>query len=270
MPAGRFVLRALAAQPQQPGAELILPDEIARQARDVLRLRPGDSLALLDGIGGEYPATIEQLARREAHVILGPRREGLPSPRPPLTLCIGMLKAAKLELILQKGVELGVAVFQPLLTERSVSLAEEFSASKRRRYETIIAEALEQCGGSWLPDLREPQPLGAALAAIPADTLALIPWERTPDQPLAATLRSQRARLNIAGVWLFIGPEGGFSAAEVELAQRHGALPVTLGRRILRAETAALVAATLALEALGALDSGPDAYYSGREKMNHI
>src|SRR5512146_885028 len=109
MPASRFVLRALAERAPMPGAEWALPDDIARQARDVLRLRPGDAIYLLDGAGGEYVATIAQVSRREVTVEAGPRREGLANPEPPVTLCLGMLKAARLELVLQKGTELGVA-----------------------------------------------------------------------------------------------------------------------------------------------------------------
>jgi 16S rRNA (uracil1498-N3)-methyltransferase len=256
MPDGRFVLRALAESAPIPGAEMALPDDIARQARDVLRLGPGDAISLLDGAGGEYEAMITAISRREVSVEIGPRRAGLANPEPPITLCLGMLKAARLEMALQKGTELGVAAFQPLVTERSVAVADELSEAKRRRYERILAEALEQCGGAWLPELREPLPLAAALTAVPPDALALIPWEAAAGQPLAAMLRREREMRPIAGVWLFIGPEGGFSAAEVALAERHGARAVTLGRRILRAETAALVAATLALDALGALDAG--------------
>lgn len=260
MPAGRFVMQGLATSAPPPGATLRLPDEIARQARDVLRLRPGDSLTLLDGVGGVYLAAIHEVTRREVSVELGPRAEGPANPAPPVTLCLGMLKTARLELALQKGTELGVAAFQPLLTERSVALAEELSAAKRLRYERILVEALEQCGGAWLPELREPLTLEAAFAAIPPGVVALIPWEEVGARPLRAMLQQEVARRGndaVAGVWLFIGPEGGFSAGEVTLAERHGARAVTLGPRVLRAETAALVAAALALEALGALDTGP-------------
>ena len=257
MPAGRFVLRALAESAPLPGAELSLPDDIARQTRDVLRLRPGDAIDLLDGAGGVYAAKITDVTRREVIVELRPRRAGLANPSPAITLCIGILKASRLEMVLQKGTELGVATFQPLVTERSVALADELSEAKRRRYEHILAEALEQCGGAELPVLREPLSLAAALAAIPPGAIPLIPWEGATGQPLGAALRRERDAQPFEGVWLFIGPEGGFSPAEVALAARHGARAVTLGRRILRAETAAMVAATLALDALGALDMGP-------------
>lgn len=258
MPAGRFVLRALAETAPLPDAELTLPEDIARQTRDVLRLRAGDEIQLLDGVGGEYAAKIAAVSRREVVVVAGPRQDGLANPAPPVTLCLGMLKATRLELALQKGTELGVAAFQPLVTERSVTLADELSEAKRRRYERILAEALEQCGGAWLPALREPLSLAAALAAVPPGAIALIPWEEARGMSLRAALEKESMAPPAAGVWLFIGPEGGFSAAEVALAVRLGARAVTLGRRILRAETAALVSATLTLDALGALAVGPD------------
>lgn len=249
-----------------PGVELALPDEIAHQARDVLRLGPGAALRLLDGVGGEYAATIIQATRRAVTVRVGVRAEGLAQPSVRLTLCLGLLKAARFEWALQKGTELGVAVFQPLLTERAVAATEEFGAAKRRRYERILAEALEQCGGAWLPTLEAPRTLADALGSAPAGVIALIPWEGEAVAPLRETLAREAAHhrerdaaeLHAATqVWLAIGPEGGFSAGEVALARAAGALPVTLGPRILRAETAAIVAAALALDTLGALRAGP-------------
>jgi 16S rRNA (uracil1498-N3)-methyltransferase len=153
-----------------------------------------------------------------------------------------------------------VATFQPLLTERAVAATEEFGAAKRRRYERILAEALEQCGGAWVPTLAAPRTLAEALASASVSAIILIPWEAESAAPLTATLAREAARREGAAnpaVWLCIGPEGGFSAREVALAQEAGALPVTLGPRILRAETAAIVAAALALDALGELSSGP-------------
>ncbi len=252
MPAGRFLLSSDALV---PGAEITLPDDIAHQARDVLRLRVGESLQLLDGTGGVYAAELTQISRREVVVRIGPREAGPPPLRVRLTLCLGLLKATRFEFALQKGTELGVASFQPLLTERAVAAAEELSPAKRRRYERIIAEALEQSGGAWQPDLAAPRTLADALAAAPSNAIKLIPWEEAAAAPLISALA---ATPRATEVWLFIGPEGGFSAAEVHAAQAAGALPVTLGPRILRAETAAIVASALALGALGALDSAPE------------
>lgn len=263
MPAGRFLLRG---ETLKAGSELTLPDDIAHQARDVLRMGAGDVLWLLDGVGGEFPAEVAQVSRRSVSVRLGPRRDREPPPAIHLTLCLGLLKAARFEWALQKGTELGVTTFQPLLTERAVAATEEFGAAKRRRYERIIAEALEQCGGAWLPELAAPRMLPEALASAPDGALLLIPWEEEAAAPLSETLRREAERRRDDGtaaahaapdVWLIIGPEGGFSSGEVDRARAAGALPATLGPRILRAETAAVVATALALDALGALRAGP-------------
>ena len=186
---------------------------------------------------------------------LGAREEGLPDPPVRVTLCLGMLKAAKFEVALQKCTELGVAAFVPLLTERAVR--DEVSEAKRRRWRGILAEAMEQCGGSRLPELVAPQSLSQALSELPPGVIALFPWEQTRELSLRAALEeavSQAGAVErISEVRLFIGPEGGFSPGEAALAERSGARLVTLGRRILRAETAAIVASALTLDALGAL-----------------
>lgn len=252
MGAGRFIVEGV---PLAAGGELVLPTELAHQARDVLRLVPGDTLRLLDGGGGEYTATLLVVDRKQVVVRLGEHGEGTAEPPVRVVLCQGMLKAAKYETILQKCTELGVAAFVPLLTERAVAAVNEATDSKRHRWRKIVAEAVEQCGGSRLPELEPPRPLMHALAALPAGTIALIPWEGEHATSLRTALERAIAGIgglhNISEVRLFIGPEGGFSAGEIALAQRHGAIPVTLGQRILRAETAAIVASALALDALG-------------------
>ena len=253
MPAGRFIADEL---PLAPAAVLDLPDALAHQARDVLRLGVGGTLTLLDGRGGEYVAEIVALERRRVAVRLGERVSVAGATEPPvrLVLCQGMLKAAKYETVVQKGTELGVAAFVPLLTERAVAATEEASAGKRARWRKIAAEAVEQCGGSRLPALEAPRPLLHALAGMPPGAIALIPWEGEHATPLRSALEQAVAATggiaHIPEVRLFIGPEGGFSAGEIALAQRHGVIPVTLGPRILRAETAAIVASALALDAL--------------------
>jgi len=255
MPAGRFIALDMAPA---AGAEIELPAEIAHQVRDVLRLTAGDSIRLLDGRGGEYAAAIVEVARRRVVVRPGEREEARGAEPPArVVLCQGILKAAKFELVLQKCTELGVAAFVPLLTERTVAAADEVGEAKRRRWRMIAAEAVEQCGGSRLPELGAPRALARALAETPAGGVALFPWEEARGTTVRAALAEAVAAAGGVGrvpeVRLFVGPEGGFSAGEAALAERSGARPVTLGPRILRAETAAIVAAALALDALGAL-----------------
>jgi 16S rRNA (uracil1498-N3)-methyltransferase len=253
MPAGRFLLLET---PLAEDTEVELPPEVAHQARDVLRLGVGGTITLLDGTGGEYPAQVIEVSRKRVLVRLGAREDGLPDPLVHVTLCLGMLKVAKFEVALQKCTELGVAAFVPLLTERAVR--DEVSEVKRRRWRGILAEAVEQCGGSHLPELVAPQSLAQALSDLPPGVIALFPWEQTRELSLRAALEeavSQAGAVErISEVRLFIGPEGGFSRTEAALAERHGARLVTLGRRILRAETAAIVASAVALDTLGALE----------------
>jgi 16S rRNA (uracil1498-N3)-methyltransferase len=206
MPAGRFYVEGIALA---ASAELAQPDEVAHQARDVLRLAPGDTLALLDGAGGEYPATIVTMDRKHVVVQLRAREEGTAEPPVRVVLLQGMLKAAKLELVLQKCTELGVAAFVPLLTERAVAAAEEAGEGKRRRWARIVAEAMEQCGGARLPELHAPQPLTHALADAPPVALVLIPWEEERHTTLRLAVEEhRRAHGAPSEVRLFIGPEG--------------------------------------------------------------
>jgi 16S rRNA (uracil1498-N3)-methyltransferase len=254
MPAGRFVLLGV---PLSPSAEIELPPDVAHQVRDVLRLTPGAAIDLLDGRGMEYPSAVLEVGRKGVRVRVGEPRRGRAEPSVRLVLCLGMLKAAKFEWVLQKGTELGVAAFVPLLCERAVAATEAMGEAKRRRWERILVEAVEQCGGARVPELSQPRPLMHLLASVPPGAVALMPWEEEAAAHLRATLQSAvddaGGIQHVPEVRLFIGPEGGFSSGEVALARRHGALPVTLGPRILRAETAALAAVTLALDALDAL-----------------
>jgi 16S rRNA (uracil1498-N3)-methyltransferase len=260
MPAERFVVPA---DLLTVGGELELPHDVAHQARDVLRLGPGAALALLDGAGGEWPATITTVSRAGVHVWLAERQDCIAEPRTRVILCLGVLKAAKLEWALQKGTELGVAAFVPLLCERAVAGAQELGAAKRERWRRILVEATEQCGRARVPHLGEPCSLAQAFARLPADALALMPWEEEhatslraalATTPVASSDRAARDDAPDPAVYLFIGPEGGFSSGEVALARRHDAITVTLGPRILRAETAALTAVALVMEACGELE----------------
>ena len=258
MPAGRFVLLDT---PLTARSELDLPADVAHQVRDVLRLAPGGVIHLLDGRSATYPAEVVAVERRRVVVRLGERQEPQEEFPCRVTLALGMLKAAKFEWVLQKATELGVAAIEPLVTERAVAASEMTGETRRRRWQRILAEAVEQCGGDRMPALGAPHSLARALEQLPAGAIALFPWEAAEAAPLRATLTEA---ITVAGglpavsdVSIFIGPEGGFSAAEAALAKRYGALHVTLGARILRAETAALVAVALTLDALGALDAAP-------------
>ncbi len=268
MSAGRFfVAPAVLAEPER----VLLPPAIANQARNVLRLRAGDTLTLLDGTGMAYTLALTEVGRDQVQGRIAARTLVASEPRRQVSLYQGLLKAAKFEWIIQKGTEIGLSTIVPVHCARSIVGADEVSAAKRARWRTIATEAAEQSDRGRVPEVREPVKFADALAALPPDAVALLAHAgevaHAGDVATGASLglcgkhiAPARNRnpfglevVHDATVHLFIGPEGGFAPEEVALAQEHGVRLVTLGPRILRAETAALVAATLALAALGEL-----------------
>ncbi|GAC1407039.1 MAG: RsmE family RNA methyltransferase [Ktedonobacteraceae bacterium] len=220
------------------GGTLLLPEKLAHQVRDVLHLHNGEQIVLLDNSGDEFVALVTRTERKIVAVQVVERHTGPREPSVGIMLCQGLLKSARFEWILEKGTELGVTVFAPVLCHRSTAGLEEAGPSKIQRWQRIIQEATEQCGRSRLPSLLPIRPLTHVLEHIPSDALALMPWEEEHNQSLRNALRSFKSSHSM--VVLFIGSEGGLMADEVQQAQRHGVQSVTLGQRILRAETAAL------------------------------
>lgn len=241
----RFFVGELALRSLDAGATLSLPEAVARQMRSVLRIAIGEQIALFDNSGDELVAAVTASSRNSVDVEIVERRVGEKESPVRIMLCQGLLKSARFEWVLEKGTELGVSVFAPVLCRRSLSGLEEAGPAKIQRWQRIIQEATEQCGRSRIPELLPIRPLISAFNAIPPGALALIPWEEEHTQTLHSALQAARIQSIAAGskditVVLFIGPEGGLMAEEVTLARQHGVTPVTLGSRILRAETAAL------------------------------
>jgi 16S rRNA (uracil1498-N3)-methyltransferase len=226
---------------------ITLPEPVAHQVRDVLRLGIGEQLALLDNSGDELLCAIAKSQRSGVEVQALERRQGQREPPVCVTLYQGLLKSARFEWILEKGTELGVTTFAPLLCRRSMAGLEDAGVAKQRRWQRIIQEAAEQCGRARLPILLPVQTLAHAMNDLKPGALALMLWEEERECSLCDALRdavthgtdTQPDALTVA---LFIGPEGGLTAEEVILARGHGVQVVTLGPRILRAETAALAA----------------------------
>lgn len=227
---------------------LTLPEKLSHQIKDVLHLTIGEQLILLDNSGDEVLCSIVKSGRAGIEVELLKRYAGKSEPAIRIILCQGLLKSARFEWILEKGTELGITTFSPVLCRRSMSGLEDAGANKIQRWQRIVQEATEQCGRARMPELLPIRSLAHALAHIPSDALALIPWEEEHEVSLRDALNNAIPRDETTNpapltVVLFIGPEGGLLDEEVELARSYGVLPVTLGPRILRAETAALVAA---------------------------
>jgi 16S rRNA (uracil1498-N3)-methyltransferase len=232
---------------QLDGPRLTLTGPEHRHVGRVLRARPGDTLTLFDGTGGEVEATVLRVERTETELALGTRR-AVAGPAVSLTLLCAVPRGPRMDLLVQKTSELGVARIVPVVTERSVARPDA-DAGKRGRWEKIAREAARQCGRADLPIVDPPVALEVALAApvLPARRLALFEGEK---------MRSLRAALvgtEPAATALLVGPEGGFAPAELALARAAGFEAVGLGDRILRVETAAIVAVALVASAYGML-----------------
>jgi 16S rRNA (uracil1498-N3)-methyltransferase len=233
--------------PQQfSGDRVSLPEDIAHQIRNVLRLRPGAAILVLDNSGAEYEVLLRQVDKQQ---VVGEAVAKRPSPNEPavqLTLYQALMKRDKFEWVLQKGTEIGVSQFVPLVTQRSLVQDVDIKTNKQARWHKILTEAAEQSRRGRIPELHPPQTLAEALAAHPPQP-GLIAWEEEVGLGLREALGGGERPSHIS---LFIGPEGGFAAEEVKAAPAAGVRAITLGRRILRAETAALVAAALVLHEL--------------------
>lgn len=230
-----------------------LDGAVAHQLANVLRARPGDEIAVLDGSGWEHTVTLEQISARE---VLGRVTERVPSagePEVEITLYQAVLKADRFEFVLQRGTELGVAMFVPVFCERSIptNRGGEWPGKRLQRWERIVSEAAEQSHRGKVPVLRAPVDFSGACDT--AEGLALIPWEEERETGLRATLARWKQDGTGRVVSLFIGPEGGFTAVEIEGARGKGVVPVTLGRRIFRAETAAITAVAAVMYECGEL-----------------
>lgn len=248
------------------GTHVALRGDVAHQVHSVLRMRPGERVVVLDDSGWEYEVELTRVGRDAALGTILDRRPAAGEPRIRITLYQSLLKRDNLEWVLQKCTEIGVAEFVPVVSRRTiVNNPADVKAGKLERWRRIIAEAAEQSRRGRLPVLHEALTfeeaitnVGARLALAPPTgkfDLALIPWEKEQSAGLHASLAAMKpGHRDPVSLALFIGPEGGFAEEEIALAREHGALAVTLGPRILRAETAAVVAVSLILYELGELE----------------
>jgi len=218
----------------------------ARQMTRVLRLRDGDEVVALDGVGRQVVARLVVEGRQARGEITGEPDDACREPARRVTLLVAPPKGDRWKWLLQKGTEIGVARFVPLVARYS----QPGTAVVKPRHREIVREATEQCRRLLVPTIADPRPFGAALdAAVHAPNAStVLLWEGRPEEDLAAALGPGHARAGVGGdVHLVVGPEGGFHPDEVALARRLGVPLAGLGPLILRTETAALAAATLAL-----------------------
>lgn len=239
-----FIDRSLAA-----GEEIELPAELAQRLHRVLRLRPGEHIVLLNGGSQEFESEILALSARSGTARVLAAQPALAEPRIQVTLYQSLIRENRFELVLEKATELGVAAIVPVLAARTVVRTDERSSARRERWRRILIEAAEQSERAGPPTLGEPIDLTAALNI--ATGAIIFPWEEERERRLNQALASLPD--DAAALSLFIGPEGGFEVGEVEAARAAGAQVVTLGHRVLRAETAAIATVSVVMHALGEL-----------------
>ncbi len=230
-----------------------LSAEQAHQVCHVLRLKAGDGIVVLDNAGNEYEVELTASGKREAVGRIVARRQATGEPTVQITLFQGLLARDKFEWVLQKGTEVGVSRFVPVQTERTLLRARQIDPKKLDRWQRIVTEAAEQSHRGRVPQIEPAIAFAQALSRLGEFDRALIAatsgQAKTLSEALAASGRP------LASVAVLIGPEGGFSDEETAQAHESGVIPVSLGPRILRTETAAIIAPALVLFALGQMGS---------------
>lgn len=226
--------------------EAVITGGDVNHIRNVLRMRPGDKVMVSDGKERDYCCRLKEIGcdRVIADILEEkPAETELPAR---LYLFQGLPKSDKMELIIQKATELGVYEVVPVVTGRTVVRLDEKKAQKKTaRWNAIAESAAKQSGRSRIPRVREAMIFSEALASAGELDVLLIPYEKA--EGMEATRQVIEGIRPGQSVGIFIGPEGGFEEAEVEQAVALGAAPVTLGRRILRTETAGFVMLSMLL-----------------------
>jgi len=229
----------------EPGSIFRLTGEESKYIARVLRLVEGETVIISSPTGPEYLTTIAAIEKKSVllkveNIDETDRESGLD-----ITLCQSLPKSKKMDLIIQKCTELGVRSFVPFTSSRSVSRPDgREGAEKVKRWEKIALEACRQCGRRFIPPVESVIKFDDLLrgmgGAHSEKTLRLIPWESEDNMGLR-----QLAHSEVEKVILLIGPEGGFSNEEVDRAKEAGFIPVSLGKRLLRTETAGLAAVSM-------------------------
>ncbi len=229
------------------GETVALRDADARKIAVVLRMRDGASIELIDSSGNAYAATIE-VQRTNVSATLGAALEQAGEDECTLVLAQGIPKGQKMDYVVEKATELGVARIVPLVTERSIADA---SPAKLERWRRLARTAAAQSGRVRPAEVEPALDWAEFCAQIPRFDCAIVPWERAERTPLRERLASLVA--GARSIAIAIGPEGGFDERETELAAAAGATIVSLGARVLRTETAGLVVCSVVRYALGEL-----------------
>jgi 16S rRNA (uracil1498-N3)-methyltransferase len=224
------------------GETLRLDGREAHHALHVLRLKHGELVTVLDGVGNEFMGTVEDYARNIVTLSVS-LKNFIPPPPCSVTLLQAVPKGKIIESIIQKSVELGARRIVPILSERVVTqLDGEDAENKRDKWQNVAIEAIKQCGAAWLPKVEAPLTMPQFLTRNEKFDLALVgslQKERRHPREVFSEFETKHGRLpQSVGVW--IGPEGDFTLDELQAIQNSGASPISLGNLVLRVETAAI------------------------------
>lgn len=251
MSAHRFFL--IATLPDDPSAALPLSEADARHALRVLRIEAGEIVELVEPDGVVWRVRVTHAG---AGVLAGERVERLADATgggPRVTLFQGVAKGEKMDAIVRQATEVGAEAIVPLFTSRTVvKLVGRKAAEKVERWQRVAKAAAEQSHAARVPEVAPPVDVAQARELLGAYDVAVVLWEECRERSLSEALAPVATHAD-ARVALLVGPEGGFSAEEVAAFEAAGAVAASLGPRILRTETAAVVALALAMHALGEL-----------------
>ncbi len=225
------------------------PAEVSAQITRVLRLEVWDVVVVLDDLGSAFEVQLESLSAKECQGKVIRQYPAENEPSTALVLLVCLTQREKFEWILQKGTELGVSAFMPVITSRTLIQKIEEVSQKTERWQRILKEAAEQCERGRVPKLLLPMQLKNALLQESAQLNLVL----NVDEAHLGLKQALNQAPTASSIRLLIGPEGGFSSEEIALAQKADYASVTLGPRILRMETAAIVAAAVVMTEKGEL-----------------
>jgi 16S rRNA (uracil1498-N3)-methyltransferase len=211
----------------------------------VRRCKKGSVISLFDGTGKTYLGKIEDISKDKITGIMIKEQQADPL-KARVTLFNSVPKGERFDWLIEKTAELGISRVVPMICSRSI--IKEISDSKISRWRRLSESACQQCSRPDVMDIGQPAEFAASLGAIKPDELSIIGWESEGLGTLKKALK-QKSKFNRVNI--FIGPEGGFEPREIEVAKDKGVVPVSLGNRILRVETAGIVASILVLNAYG-------------------
>jgi 16S rRNA (uracil1498-N3)-methyltransferase len=227
------------------GGEVVVTGALAHRLARVLRFRPGDEIVLTEGGPADRVVKLDEVTGKSVRGTIVGEVATPAEPRVEVILYQSLIRPNRFDYALEKCTEIGISRFVPVINEHT-QVQEESGSSRAERWRRIIVEAAEQCGRGRLPEVDQPRSFADAIRNAPGPKL--VPWEDEHTTLLGECLRSFREPP--AQVSIFIGPEGGYTEDEIGLARHSGATLVTLGKRVLRSETAAAVACGIALHEL--------------------